>query len=294
MTAVAAAAQFSPSHAGEVNPSNLTTWAKAWSGVCGLALLGSILAAGVVVVRRFEARYPHFGATSTSNRRASVQQPSTEHLEIMRLVYPTVLATFETLGAASLKGMAGLLELIAEGDTAVFKSPVLYIVLVVWLFCIANTVLWLRKVYKRFRTTECLPTEIGVTTFLSIIFALLFYEERQYISSASSGLLIISAFAVLAGIWVMIHSTKVNTIEQGQAKDHVRRISLAYEDTNPWAAVAPAVTTQVVTPVLAPPPHVSSLRVSSDIPLTILPGQVPMLAPSVEDSFSATTAEWAT
>ena len=62
-----------------------------------------------------------------------------------QLVYPVVLATFETLGAASLKAISGLMALVSrQGDTTPFVHPMLYIVLGVWLGCVAMTVIWLR------------------------------------------------------------------------------------------------------------------------------------------------------
>jgi hypothetical protein len=228
MLAVASASQFSPTEGGEVSPANLVDWTKAWSGVTSLGMLGGILFSCMWCVRHFEKEYPDFRQMNKENNTGRLsEQPSPKKLELMRLVYPTALATFETLGAASLKAMSGLLRLIAEGDSSVVSHPALYLVLCIWLACIANTVIWLRKVYAKFRTTECLPTEIGLTTFLSIVFALLFYEERKYINSTNIILLVCSAFVILVGIKVMISGSKVNTTDESLPKHHARRYTLA-------------------------------------------------------------------
>ena len=146
----------------------------------------------------------------------------------MRVVYPAILATYETLGAASLKAISGLGNLVGAGNgREVFTSPATYIVLVTWLFCVLSTLYWLRKVYAKFRTTEGLPTEIGLTTFLSILFALLFYQERHFLGTSNLALLVLCSCGILVGIGVMINTTKVVTQEEVEPQHHARRYTLA-------------------------------------------------------------------
>jgi hypothetical protein len=63
---------------------------------------------------------------------------------------------------------------------------------------------WLSKVYGKFKTTECLPTEIGLTTVFSICIALLFFGEYQYtVDVADLPILCVSALLILFGIGLM-------------------------------------------------------------------------------------------
>merc|ERR1711865_1065964 len=135
-------------------------------------------------------------------------------------LYPIVLASFETLGAASLKAVTSM---IMVADDSLGKSPALYIVILLWIVCIGSTVVWLRKVYEKFKTTECLPTEIGFTTFLSIFVALMFYEERKLVDSEQQLIiLILSACLIIVGIFVMTSNSEVDS-GPSNAGDHVRK-----------------------------------------------------------------------
>jgi hypothetical protein len=164
LIAVGLLSVFSPLVEYEVTPDAIGRWAIAWSGILTLLWMFGMLAVFITMVLRFERDFPNF---PVRERRASDSdniepEPSPLELEVMRVVYPAVLASFETLGAASLKAVSGMLAMISKGEgKAVVSHPVFYLVLLMWLFCIVNTIVWLRKVYGKFKTTECLPTEIG-------------------------------------------------------------------------------------------------------------------------------------
>lgn len=193
----------------------------------------------IAKVAVFERKYPSWPTHDDCPLAEGI--PTKTELETMRFVYPTILALFECLGAATLKSVTalGLLLLGASQEGCeslppngtlanstsnststcaaasgcnnvpapeqIYNSPAFYVAVALWLFSIVNIFVWLRKVYEKFKTTECLPTEIGMTTFLSIFTALLFFQEYALCDATSLmiGMLALNATFIVCGIAVM-------------------------------------------------------------------------------------------
>lgn len=224
--AVALCSVFSPKETYDVTPAYLAAWIKSFGGIFTIILLAFVLGMGMYTIHQFEKSYPEFPARGT---KTSGKQPSSKRVEIMRIIYPGVLATFETLGAASLKAVTSMVAIaVAKEDMdgnvieGVESAAAFYVAISIWCCCIAGTVIWLRKVYEKFKTTECLPTEIGLTTVFSILVALMFYQEHSYASSADLGMLSFSGCMIMVGIYVMTLHAEVDS-GPSNASDHIRR-----------------------------------------------------------------------
>ena len=206
MLAVIACAVFSPKDQYDVTASAMTDWASDSTGILFLGLMVAIVAQGYHLVHSFERKYPEFPVGRAAVPKGTVL--------CMRIVYPTILAVFETIGASSLKGVVGMLMTMGTEDGQI-KHPAFWITVLAWLTCIINTVVWLRKVYAKYPTAECLPTEIGLVTSFSICSGLLFYKEAKTLAD----ILIMSACAAVipVGISLMIFGRPRHVIHNGKA-----------------------------------------------------------------------------
>jgi hypothetical protein len=217
-------------------------------------VVGALYITGIIIfvtvcigmVRKFEATYPHFGSendkeelherfveqtdeshthkrTRTVMKLEQIKFPTYKHVKKMQLVYPAVLGTFESLVQVTLKAYTGFLVLTVEpeinpdGWAIMYAKVVTWIMLLLLMFGTSMTVLWLRKVYSHFETTDCLPIEYGVVTTLSVLGGLCFYREYQYCSRISIAVdLAFIAFAIGligAGCYVLCF-LKPNLLEE--------------------------------------------------------------------------------
>jgi hypothetical protein len=205
MLAVVCCAVFSPKAEYEVTAKAMANWASNIGGIIFLVVMFIIVTKGIFLVLMFEKRYPEF-----PKGREKVPQST---VITMRIVYPAILAVFETMGASSLKGVVGMLMTMST-EEGQLKHPAFWITFFIWIICIANTVIWLRKVYAKYPTAECLPTEIGLVTSFSICSGLLFYKEAQNLQE----ILIMSACAatIPVGITLMIFGRPRHIVSNGR------------------------------------------------------------------------------
>jgi drug/metabolite transporter (DMT)-like permease len=154
MLAVIACAVFSPKSEYDVTAKAMTKWAATTGGIVFLSLMFLLVLKGIILVHFFEKKYPDF-----PKGRENVPVST---VILMRIVYPMILAVFETLGASSLKGVLGMVLLMGT-EEGQLTHPAFWLTFLMWITCIVNTIVWLRKVYAKYPTAECLPTEIGKT-----------------------------------------------------------------------------------------------------------------------------------
>jgi hypothetical protein len=77
-------------------------------------------------------------------------------VEMMAMcIYPVVLGMIEMVGQCTLK--ASLAMLTTAGETNAHTRSLFYIILVMWASAAACVVIWLKKVYSKFATTQVVP-----------------------------------------------------------------------------------------------------------------------------------------
>jgi hypothetical protein len=166
-----------------------------------------VLAASLVLaIRSFERTYASFPAADPSDDTVFVPEPVYRRMQIF---YPTMLAVVETMGASSLKAIAGMVQ---HKDFS--RSYIFWGVVCVWFCAIVSTVLWLRFVYQKFRTSECLSTEIGLATVFSIYVGLWVYQEQQYTNTKMVSILVLCTGTICVGIGlIVVGGSRANELE---------------------------------------------------------------------------------
>jgi MFS family permease len=148
------------------------------------------------------------------------------------IVFPLVLGTIEMFGQSTLKSMMGMLQHVTAEHVS--KHPLFLIMIVLWASCAANVVIWLKKVYGKFETTQCLPIEYGSNTVFCIASGLIFFREYQYCSPLQFSMIGVSCCGIFCGIYVMMieqfdDSTKKEASEkemadfENQRENRIRR-----------------------------------------------------------------------
>jgi drug/metabolite transporter (DMT)-like permease len=141
----------------DVTADRILEWASATTGIIVLVGLPTIFGICFALYKVFNKRYPNF---RLSDELATKQKVPVNWELLMMFVYPAILGTCESVGQLSLKAVSSMAAETGAGNSQL-GSPVFYICIVVWLTCIVNTILWLRTVYAKFTTVECLPVEYG-------------------------------------------------------------------------------------------------------------------------------------
>lgn len=117
------------------------------------------------------------------------------------IIFPLVLGTIEMFGQITLKSMMGMLQHVNADHVS--KHPLFLIIVVLWATCAGNVVIWLKKVYSKFETTECLPIEYGANTIFCIVSGLVFFQEYRYCSPLQFGMIAFSCVGISIGIYIM-------------------------------------------------------------------------------------------
>jgi len=164
-------------------------------------------------------------------------EPGPQLVAVMTVVYPTVLGLFETMVQVCMKAGTSMAYLALDppkpgNSTAVnatlantsstgligptnssnlsfqplenqAESPVLYIVILLLLFGTVMVIRWLRKVYSKFETSDCLPVEYGVVTSLSVCSGLVFFREFQCIATLNIVVMGCCMVGVIVGISIL-------------------------------------------------------------------------------------------
>jgi uncharacterized membrane protein YgcG len=207
-------AVYGPQEEYNVTADCMWEWLGLWTGYTTVVFLGLVLLFTYKTYKWFDKKYPHF--RSDTQDKVSTKGPSRRLQLIMMVIYPANLAVFETFGQLSLKGVAGMADMhFLQGQQQTNKI-MFWAVVLLWLVCVINTVMWLRTVYAKFTTIECLPVEYGLVGVFSIFGSLLFYQE--YLDKKANVFIVAcSCGGILLGIAIMV-SGKHKTLEQTRAR----------------------------------------------------------------------------
>jgi hypothetical protein len=96
----------------------------------------------------------------------------------MVICYSNILAIFESIGQMCLKCGVNLAVNVMSGSDD-YTHAVFWAIFVVGTICFFSIIVWLRKTYSRFETTECLPIQYGSVTIFSLSGGLIFFEEHD-------------------------------------------------------------------------------------------------------------------
>jgi hypothetical protein len=94
----------------------------------------------------------------------------------MMILYPLVLGLLESLGQVGMKAVSCLLD-VSKHDPETLKHPVFWIWVAFLCLDGFSIILWLRWVYGRFETADCLPIEYGLVTVISVTGGVVFFQE---------------------------------------------------------------------------------------------------------------------
>jgi hypothetical protein len=189
--ALATCAPYSPNERYDVSPEFIIDAISTTSATIVTLVLLIMALFGWHAVRAFEKKFAFSETTAPADVNACVPPPMYRR---MQLIYPTILAIIETLGASSVKCLTGM----AQTD-GFYKSPVFWVSVVVWGSAFIMTMGWLRFVYQRFPTHECLPTEIGLTVSKARLHACVHLEQDSILACVYLGLCFVG---VLWMLWV--------------------------------------------------------------------------------------------
>jgi drug/metabolite transporter (DMT)-like permease len=207
---------YGPQEEYSVTADCMWEWLGLWTGYATLVSLVLVLLFSFKTYSWFNKKYPHFRAQDQDKLGLGHAGPSRKLQLMMMVIYPTNLAVFETFGQLSLKGVAGMAEMhFLQGHRQTNKI-MFWVVIALWLCCVINTVVWLRRVYAKFTTIECLPVEYGLVGVFSIFGSLLFYQE--YLDKHCDVFMVsCSCGGILFGIAIMVYG-KHKTLEQTRAR----------------------------------------------------------------------------
>jgi hypothetical protein len=156
-------------------------------------------------------------------------QPPAKVVAVMMVIYPTVLGLVETMVQVCLKAITSLftysldcgnqvrsrtiVSMHPQCTLGLFLTPfpplplqfdtfVAIFLMLLLVVAIALVIVWLRKVYSKFETTECLPIEYGVVMSTSVASGLTFFQEYRSISTPDLLAMMGAILGVMIGIAV--------------------------------------------------------------------------------------------
>jgi hypothetical protein len=182
----------------------------------------------ILKVQHFEANYPAFGnpdsenmvedgsgaLTKTGERKPYiVREPDKSEVLVMMVVYPFILAIFESLGQVGMKAVSCMLKLQGEG---VDQMGTTTFWVCCFLLCVDGylIILWLAKVYGKFDTTDCLPIEYGIVTVVSVGSGIVFFQEYKEVETTDLCVMGGSLVGCCYGIYVATISKRQPTDDE--------------------------------------------------------------------------------
>jgi drug/metabolite transporter (DMT)-like permease len=204
-TSVVMVAVFGPKEEYGITDECLLYWIQEPSGVVTIVCLMLVFSGNYVIYRWFTKEYPYFRDVDPHNGKRLATGVISDNLTLlMQVVYPAILACTETLGSLSLKALSSMvLSAFATEDYSQLRTVVFFVLCFVYIGAVASIMLWLRIVYAKFATAECLATEYGLVAVFSIFASLLFFQEHK---DPNANLLVIGAACcfILVGISVLV------------------------------------------------------------------------------------------
>eukprot|EP00935_MAST-01C_sp_MAST-1C-sp1_P001146 g1146.t1 len=213
---------FGPTSNKDISADDIWQLCLASSGILFWSASISCLLILIIKVNRFETNYPAFGNPDADNmvedgtgrldksgeRKPYVlREPGREEVLLMMVIYPLILAIFESLGQVGMKAVSCMLKLHGEGKDQL-STTTFWVCL--FLLCVDGylIILWLAKVYGKFETTDCLPIEYGIVTVVSVSSGIIFFQEYKEVASVNLIVMAASMVGCCFGIYVATMSKR--------------------------------------------------------------------------------------
>jgi drug/metabolite transporter (DMT)-like permease len=202
---VVVVAAFGPKEEYAITADCLMYWVQAPQGVSAIVLLGVIFGVNWLIFRWFVATYPHFREMELSGSYSQRGKIPKALFLLMQVVYPTILAVTETIGSLALKSISAMVvnALTSKAGAAELFTPAFALLATVYTGAVCAIILWLRVVYSRFTTSECLGTEYGLVAIFSISSSLGFYQEHKD-PNVNIALISTACVGILIGIAILV------------------------------------------------------------------------------------------
>jgi drug/metabolite transporter (DMT)-like permease len=164
----------------------LLYWTQAETGIIALSLLALVFVSNYIIYRLFVKEYPHFRAIDPESHMRVPEGIIPDSLNMaIQVVYPTILAVTETLGSLCLKAVSAMvLSAMSNKDDSQVLTVIFFVLAVVYIAAVWAIMVWLRVVYSKFATSECLAVEYGLVAVFSIVSSLLFFQVRSVCESS--------------------------------------------------------------------------------------------------------------
>lgn len=118
----------------------------------------------------------------------------------MSVVYPGSLGLDEGIGHLAMKAFMALLATCGQHDEC--GEPILWGMILIWLFSSLATLWWLQNVFRRYDVTLALPIEYGAVMACDALSAIIFYREYKYMENWQFTLVITGVVVVILGILI--------------------------------------------------------------------------------------------
>lgn len=213
LAAVATLGYFGPTESKEYSADDIASLFHVASGFLFVIAMVGVLLVLRGLIWRFERLYPFFGLTGEGQQEAADENldqtkavPARLALAMM-VIYPTILGIFESLVQICLKAISSMLlksSAAAEEQENQIGKPLFWVMVVGLCIGTVCVIMWLRKVYARFETTDGLPIEYGVVTTVSILAGLSVYQEVEYTDEGGEVAMAIAMGCILVGIGITV------------------------------------------------------------------------------------------
>ena len=129
--------------------------------------------------------------------------------------YPITLGIYEGLAYTMLKAGQDSFARIYAGHTEEMEHWLFWFGLGLCIPIAAVTIMWVRKSYERFPTTQIFPLELGALTVVSVNGGLIFYGEYKQASSADLVLIYAGVVLMIASMVTLAFAKSVVPLGRG-------------------------------------------------------------------------------
>jgi hypothetical protein len=182
----------------------LVYWAKASQGTAAISSLAIIFLANFSIYRWFTKKYPHFREVDHATGEMQDVVPNWLFLT-MQIVFPACLAVTETVGSLALKALSSMVRngLSSKEGAADLLTPEFLFLVMIYVGSVIMIITWLRIVYSKWATAECLGAEYGMVAVFSIVSSLLYYQEHKD-PNINLPLIAMAVLGIVIGICILV------------------------------------------------------------------------------------------
>jgi len=144
----------------------------------------------------------------------------------MGVIYPGSLGLDEGIGHLAMKAFMALLVSCGKHDEC--GKPILWGMIMIWLFSSLATLWWLQNVFRRYDVTLALPIEYGAVMACDALSAIIFYREYKYMEDWQLILVITGVVVVILGILIGRLDRQEKFVSKcGNCKDSLNSLQLS-------------------------------------------------------------------